>query len=208
LKYDKDDPEERKSFAFFFTWVLAIIELIQIDDFLKYQLAENFDNNLNKYCRFLDLVVETNQNEILNDKKIRIISEWIKSNPYTIQINSTENANLKSLDKPKKLGRTPSEKIEIPIPPVRRPNDKKTIFNKADTGRLFSYLAQLNVILNDDKGISKDSITKAIQCLTGFSAKQIEGNLIYEGAVKPITKEQKTRITNEINLLIISSLQD
>lgn len=209
LRYNTDDLEEKKSFSFFFTWVMALIEYEFIDDFLDYHFTLNFNRDWNTFARFLDLLLSKNEDGVLNESRLKIIRKYLDSANYQVVVMKDYKEGEVSLineTNKKKVGRPPKEKIEIPTPPERKANDKQTIFNKAETALFFSYLAQLNIVLNDDNGISQESFIKTVQCMTGFSAGKLKGVLIYEGDVKPKTIEQKKRLVEDMKSLIIKKL--
>ena len=205
LSYSQDDPDEKKSFTVLFTWVLAVIELVYLDDFLAYHFNENFDRNSDKFGRFLDIVISDKQYKILDEDCIRLVQKWIDSNPYKIEINNSESKIIENINERGKPGRKPKEKLLIPIKSQREKNDKRTILSKEDTGRLFSLLASLNCVFNNSDEISKDSFSKAIQCLTGYSAGQMEECLIYDSLI-PKNKSEKMKRIDDIKELIMSKL--
>lgn len=207
LTYTKNDIEEREYFTYFFAWKIAVIKLEQLDDFIKYHFTENFKNDWDEYGRFLHILLMNYEGTLLSSNQAILIQKWIESNPYTVHIptNQSEN-NLKTDDKFKKNGRKPVEKIEIPKPIKRTgKNDKRTIFTKEETGKLFSYLAQLNCVFTSKPDMSKKSFASAIEVLTGFSAGQMEEYLIYESWM-PKNKKDKISILENLKELINSKL--
>jgi len=183
LTYNKEDLEERKYFTYFFAWSVVIIELEELDEFLKYHFSENFKNNWNDYGRFLEILLMKHDGTLFNTNQATLIRKWLESNSYGIQIptNNQLEEKLNTEKTPNKLGRKPVDKIEIPKPiPRKGKNDDRTIFTKDETAKLFGYLAQLNCIFMGKPDMSKASFASAIEALTGFSAGQMEEVLIYE----------------------------
>lgn len=204
LTYNSDDINEKKYFTFFFAWAVAILDLELIDDFLKYHFKNNFNNNWNEFGKFLEILLMKHDKTLLNSNQVQLIRKYLDSNPYSIFI--VDNYSKVELEEEKgKLGRKTLPKIEIPKPIARTKGDKRTIFSSEDTAKLFSYLAQLNCVFNNQSEISKASFGKAIEALTGFSSKQIEGLLIYENYIHK-NKNEKKKLLESIYELILKNL--
>ncbi|WP_428656011.1 hypothetical protein [Runella sp.] len=192
--------EERKDFEFFFAWKLALTDLYDIKLFLDWQLRNTFDGNAYNFKEFVSLLIMKYEKIINSEHIIKLSNDFIS----TTQDINTE-LSVSQAVRFKKAGRPPLEKIEIVKPKERGKGDKKTISEKEDAGKLFSYLAQLRFILTDD-ATSKDNMSKSIQGLTGFSAKQIEDSLLYEG-IKPKNLKEARKIVENIKDLIIKYLE-
>ena len=206
LTYSKEDLEERKYFTYFFAWSVVIIEIEELDEFLKYHFVKNFENNWNSYGRFLEILLMKHDGTLFNANHATLIKKWLVSNPYDINIPTNQlEKNLKIEDNSKKPGRKPVEKIKIPKPIIRGKNDNRTIFTKDETAKLFGYLAQLNCVFMGKPDMSKASFASAIEALTGFSAGQMETELIYEDWM-PKNKKEKIVTLENLKELINSKL--
>ncbi|MFN8353193.1 MAG: hypothetical protein U0Y10_02000 [Spirosomataceae bacterium] len=214
LNYNPEDIEGCKKFMYFYTWMLVTCEIQEFDTFLSYHFKQSFRSNWDRYGRFLEVLKITYQDSLLKGKPLELLDRWLTSNSFRIILpesieatsQSKENHTINPEIPVKKVGRTPSEKLEIPKPKVRSPNDRRTILNKDETVRLFNHLAQLNCIFNNTDEISKDSFSKAVQVLTGFSAGQTEESFIYEEVVCK-SKAEKKKIIEDIKTLIISAIE-
>lgn len=100
LTIDRREYENlRQTFSFYFALKMSQVDLMDIDIFLGYQLEVSFDNNLAEFTRFLTLLMrrydtiefeksklnkkninikKVIQKEILSEKLIRSVNEWIK----------------------------------------------------------------------------------------------------------------------------------
>ena len=100
LTIDKREYENlRSTFCLYFALKMSQVELMDIDIFLDYQLEVTFDNNLAEFTRFLTLLIrsydiielekstldkkqesikETVRKDILSEKLIRSVNEWIQ----------------------------------------------------------------------------------------------------------------------------------
>ena len=208
LTYSKEDLEERKYFTYFFAWSVVIIEIEELDEFLKYHFVKNFENNWNSYGRFLEILLMKHNGTLFNANHATLIKKWLESNPYGIHIpvNNQLEENLTVQKTPKKSGRKSVEKLIIPKPITRTgTNDNRTIFTKYETAKLFGYLARLNCVFKDKADMSKASFTSAIEVLTGFSAGQMEDELVYEERMS-INKKEKIAVLENLKELINSKL--
>lgn len=212
LTYNKEDIDERKYFIYFFAWAVATIEIEQIDDFLKYHLTNSFENNWDDFGRFLEILLMKHEGSLLSNNQVKLVKKWLETNPYGILIpksivsNNQSEDNSKLEDNYRKLGRKPVEKIIIPKPITRQgKNDHRTIFTKEETGKLFSYLSQLNCVFKGQPDMSQTSFASAIEVLTGFSAGQMEAELIFEGRMA-INKKDKIKVFENLKELIYSKL--
>jgi hypothetical protein len=201
LSYNKEDIEERKYFIYFFAWAVATIEIEQIDDFLKYHLANSFEDKWDDFGRFLEILLMKHEGSLLSNNQVKLVRKWLETNPYGILIptnkinNTVDNqseGSSKLEDNYQKLGRKSVEKIIIPKPIPRK-------------GKLFSYLAQLNCVFMGKPDMSKASFASAIEVLTGFSASQMEEFLMYESWM-PKNKKEKIAVLENIKELINSKL--
>lgn len=212
LTYNKEDIDERKYFIYFFAWAVATIEIEQIDDFLKYHLTNSFENNWDDFGRFLEILLMKHEGSLLSNNQVKLVKKWLETNPYgilipTSKLNDSQSEDSSKLeDSSKKLGRKPVEKIIIPKPTTRKgKGDNRTIFTKEETGKLFSYFAQLNCVFMGKPDMSKASFAGAIEILTGFSASQMEEFLMYESWM-PKNKKEKIAVLENIKELINSKL--
>ncbi|WP_428657671.1 hypothetical protein [Runella sp.] len=163
-------------------------------------LRNTFGGNAYSFKEFVSLLIMKYEKIINSEHIIKLSNDFIS----TTQNINTE-LSVSQAVRFKKAGRPLLEKIEIVKPKERGKGDKKTISEKEDAGKLFCYLAQLRFILTDD-ATSKDNMSKSIQGLTGFSAKQIEDSLLYEG-IKPKNLKEARKIVENIKNLIIKCLE-
>lgn len=79
-----------------------------------------------------------------------------------------------------------------------------TILSAESTVKLFNCLLALKCILHDEH-TSKESITKAIQALTGYSSKQTKEYLLFQ-STKNLSKTEKEKFVEIIKDLIMNNL--
>jgi len=62
----------------FFTYKLRQTDLLNLDDFLDYQLANHFNNDFEEFERFLHIVLRKYKKKLLVAEHIKTIKEWIE----------------------------------------------------------------------------------------------------------------------------------
>lgn len=137
-------------FSFFFACKLSHVDILQIDNFLDYHLENSFENNKDKFQRFLNLEIRRFQN-LFKTETIETSTEWLK---------------LKEAD-PTLLSGT--EPVRIKGRKKREKGDNRTILSLHQTVLLMDYLQKTGIILNTDELNYKQAGT-AFQILTGYSS--------------------------------------
>lgn len=210
LRYNTDDLEEKKSFSFFFTWVMALIEYEFIDDFLNYHFNLNFKQDWNVFARFLDILLSKNEDGVLNESRLKIIRKYLDNADYKVVVMKDykeEEVSLINETNKKKVGRPPKEKIEIPITIERKSGDNLTTLTLEQSAILFHYLKKTKVILPSKELLNITNTVKAIRVLTGYSDGNVKKKL-EKSQYDNFDKRKVLKIIEEIKTLINSDLAD
>ncbi len=137
-------------FPFFFACKLSHVDILQIDVFLDYHLETSFENNRDKFQRFLNLGIRRFQ-YLLKSETIDTASEWLKlKEGATTLLSGTEPVKIK--------GRRKREK-----------GDKRTVLTQHQTVLLMAYLQEVGIILGKEELNYKQAGT-AFHILTDYSA--------------------------------------
>lgn len=205
LRYE-EEPEAKQNFAFFFSWLLGSVELNVFDNFLEFHLGHNFENDVDKYIRFLKGICAKYQGRIVSSVRSELVNDWTTSlvNRQVTAIQAASAPDLEHINILRTSGRKPKDKIEIPKPKIRTQGDNLTRLVVEDTALLFDYLRELNATLSQEL-VSNQSTSKAIEALTGFSSKTI-ADLLGTNKYSSQSKRKVRQLLKDILSLIDKEL--
>lgn len=167
-------------FDYFFIIKLRHIDLLEIDDYLDYHLENSFENDTQKFVRFLNLSVCKYEGTLLQSTIIDTIKEWIQMSEKT-QDGETE-------------GKT--EKIKGRI--GREAGDRLTSLSLTQTALLTQFLQEERIILKGDD-LTYTQAGKALYILTGYSSHTLRQQLGTRGESSGV-KYQDYKELHEANL--------
>jgi hypothetical protein len=180
-------------YSLFFTYKLRQIDLLDMDDFLNYQLEQNYENNFTRFSRFLSLTLRKYAKKILEPEHELTADEWIKQKQEEIKQDSS----------------TGEKKGKLKGRPQRSSDDKLTVLNQEQTVLLIHYLQKSKMIFQGDF-LKSNQAGQAFHILTGFSADTIRQKL-GDTELKLInTKKNLTDLDNafaKIRILIANDLK-
>ncbi len=140
---------------FFFTCKLRHLGLLQIDDYLSYHLEHSFENDKQKFLRYLTLTVRTYEKPLsLKFQLTETVKEWIKLVETSQDSLETEK----------------SEKIKERV--QREAGDKLTSLSLIQTVKLIEFMQKAGIILNSTQ-LTYTQAGKAFNLLTGYSSNSI-----------------------------------
>lgn len=137
-------------FSYFFACKLSHIDILQTDDFLNYHLEKSFENETEKFVRFLQLIFRQYATLIKPDT-ITTANEWISAEQKKPALSGTESETQKKARVKRDAG------------------DNITSLNLAQTSYLINLLKQSKVIIKDDTILTSKTAGEAFSLLTGYS---------------------------------------
>ncbi len=151
--------EKDKLYSAFFVYKIRHIDIMDIDDFLDYHLANYYNNDFEKFYRFLTLALRKYGNDLLERNHFLTASEWAQQKDA--EMNSAADDD---------------KAIKVKGRPQRTSEDKLTSLNQEQTVLLIRLLQESKAILQDDF-LSNKLAGQAFHILTGFSADTIRQKL-------------------------------
>ncbi|MBA2610813.1 MAG: hypothetical protein H0U95_02500 [Bacteroidetes bacterium] len=166
-------------FDYFFIIKIRHLDLLEVDNYLTYHLENSFENDKQKFIRFLNLSVRKYDEKLLTHKIIDTIKEWIVS---TEKITETSEN-----DKPEKIkGRM-----------QREAGDKLTSLNLTQTALLIQFMQEAKIILKGDD-LTYTNAGKAFNILTGYSSHTLRQQLGTKGDIAGVKHEDYKELHDAI----------
>lgn len=152
--------QKDKLYSAFFVYKIRHIDLLDMDDFLNYQLSDHFKNDFTKFCRMLTLALRKYSKFLLTNDHLVTATEWAQHKDKEIKsgvIDEEKTGKLK--------GR-----------PNRTGDDKLTALNQEQTVLLIHLLQRSKIFFQGDFLTNKQA-GQAFHILTGYSADTIRQKL-------------------------------
>lgn len=170
-------------YDFFLTCKLRHIDLLAIDEFLEYHLLNGFNNNLEKFHRFLPLTMRKYSGRFLQQYHIDTVNEWMQNSKAALS-GTEENLTLKRGLK-------------------RKAGDSYTEFTAEQTALLIHFLQEMKIILRDEY-LNQTQAGLAFSALTGYSPQSLRQELGSERlAVIKANRENMDKLSAILNRLSV-----
>lgn len=118
----------------FFVYQLRNLDLLEIDNFLDYQLRTHFENDIDRFKRFVVLSLRKHGQRLMLPEQLTTVNEWL------MMINEGQ-----------KLSGIEEEVIKVKKTKItRHPGDGLTALNAVQIAYLINLLKQTKVIIQDD----------------------------------------------------------
>lgn len=151
-------PDDGLYYDLFFTYKIRCLDLLEVDDFLNYQLEIWYENNSKKFFRFLQLTVRKHE-KLLPVEYIQTVNEWMAGKEKEPTLEGTEKPSVKTKSKLK-----------------RESADNLTMLNQEQTALLIHYLQKAKIFLKDEF-LNNKQAGEAMAILTGYSADTLRQTL-------------------------------
>lgn len=176
-------------FPFFFAGKLSHLDLLEVDSFLNFHFEENYENNKEKFLRFLTLTIRR-YHYLLETDTVQTIQEWISLKEKTQELSGTNTTN-----------KTESFKGR----PKREAGDNRTVLSAVQTALLIQYLQKTNMILGQDY-LNFKQAGEAFHVLTGFSPDSLRQGVGTKGAT--IIKNEDYKELHDKLLLLAKTVKE
>jgi hypothetical protein len=144
-------------FDYFFICKMRHVDLLDIDNYLAYQLEKSFDNDLAKFHRFILLIVRKHK-KLLTQEQSETVNEWVNT-------TKSEQATVGE------------QRLKTFLSNTKRTiDDKKTVLNLQQTVLLVRLLQEGRMLL-DDTHFNKTQAGQALNILSGYSADSLRMEL-------------------------------
>src|ERR1035437_3001993 len=160
------NPDDGLYYDLFFVYKIRGLDLLELDDFLNYQLEIWYENNLKKFTRFLQLIARKHGKKLLSQEHIQTINEWIADKGK----HPLPEGKEKSQAKPKIIFK-------------RNRNEKSTRLNQEQTALLIYCLRETRIILGNEY-LDEKYVGQAFSMLTGFSENTLSRKIVTSAVMK------------------------
>jgi hypothetical protein len=173
-------PTNEMFYDLFFSYKLHSLDLLEIDTFLDYQLANWHGNDTDKFIRFLQLVVRKHGAKMLSPAYIQTIKEWALAQKKETALSGIE---IKTKGKSR-----------------REAEDNATALNQEQTALLIHFLQQSKIIRRDEN-LSNKEAGQAFSILTGYSADTLRQSLGKTDLEQIATKKNLAQVDSVLSRL-------
>jgi hypothetical protein len=182
-------PDDDLYYDLFFVYKIRGLDLLELDDFLSYQLEIWYENNLKKFIRFLQLITRKHGKKLLPPEYIQTISEWIADTEKQPALEGKEKPQAKTETKFK-----------------RNRNDNSTRLNQEQTALLIYCLRETRIILGEQY-IDEKYVGQAFSILTGFSENTLSRKIVTSTVLK-LANIKNTQAVTEALKNVLKFIED